>query len=51
MLTSAVTYLRMVFVLLGAGVALAFMILDFTVVVLITRATRSRWPSRSCSPP
>lgn len=38
MLTSAVTYLRMVFVLLGAGVALAFMILDFTVVVLITQS-------------
>lgn len=36
MLTSTVTYLRMVFVLLGAGVALAFVILDFTVVALIT---------------
>ncbi|MGH3352829.1 MAG: sensor histidine kinase [Nocardioides sp.] len=38
MLTSAVTYLRMVFVLLGAGVALAFAILDLTVVVLIAES-------------
>jgi hypothetical protein len=37
-LTSAVTYLRMVFVLLGAGVALAFAILDLTVITLIVQS-------------
>ncbi len=35
MLTSAVTYLRMVFVLLGAGVALAFATLGITVVAML----------------
>ena len=35
MLTAPVTYLRMVFVLLGAGIALALAILDVTVVALL----------------